>query len=58
VRTAYATLATGTLSYLVGQAAGLTAPFLLSLATALGTYVVGALLGRARGAGARAGAPA
>jgi hypothetical protein len=46
------------LSYLVGQAAGVTAPFLLSLATALGTYVVGALLGRARGAGARAGAPA
>jgi Na+/proline symporter len=55
VRTAYATLAAGMLSYLAGQAAGVTAPFLLSLATALGTYVVGALLGRARGAGSRAG---
>jgi Na+/proline symporter len=48
VRTAYATLAVGTLSYLLGQAAGVTAPFLLSLASALATYVAGGVLGRVR----------
>ncbi|MDF1504408.1 hypothetical protein [Roseisolibacter sp. H3M3-2] len=48
VRTAYATLAVGTLAYLAGTAAGLTAPFLLSLGGALATYVAGGALGRLR----------
>ncbi len=44
-RTAAATLIAGTVSYLAANAAGATAPFLLSLATALGTYVGGVALG-------------
>jgi Na+/proline symporter len=43
-RTAAATLVVGVASYLLGTAAGLTAPFLLSLGASLATYVVGALI--------------
>jgi Na+/pantothenate symporter len=53
VRTAYATLGVGVVSYLAGRQLGVTAPFLLSLASALAVYVVGAAVER----GARAGAP-
>jgi Na+/proline symporter len=48
-RTEAATLVAGTVSYLAANAAGATAPFLLSLATALGTYVGGVALGAVRG---------
>ena len=45
-RTAAATMLAGVFGYLAGQAAGVTAPFLLSLALSLGVYVAGALLER------------
>ena len=45
VRTAYATLAAGTASYLMAGALDATAPYLISLATALATYAAGAALG-------------
>ena len=56
-RTAYATLAAGTTSYLVGSALGVATPFLLSLASALATYAACAALG-ARRTREVAGAPA
>jgi len=50
--TALATLVVGVVSYVVGGAMGLTAPFLVSLTAATGTYVIGALMGgRRRAAG-------
>ena len=48
-RTAAATLLAGTVSYLVANAADVTAPFLLSLAASLGTYVAGVALGALTG---------
>jgi hypothetical protein len=45
--TAAATLASGVVSYLVAVVAGFPYPFLLSLASALGVYVVGATVERA-----------
>jgi SSS family solute:Na+ symporter len=47
-RTAAATLGAGVVSYLVALIAGFPYPFLLSLALALGVYVVGAVVGRGR----------
>ena len=44
--TALATLAVGTLSYLVAAFAGFDYPFILSLVLALGTYVIGSLVER------------
>lgn len=44
-RTAVATLAVGMVSYLIASAAGVEAPFLLSLAASLATYLAGAALG-------------
>jgi hypothetical protein len=46
--TALATLAVGTLSYLVAAFAGFGYPFILSLALALGTYVLGSVVERRR----------
>ncbi len=43
-RTAYATLALGLLAYVGGGVAALPYPFLLSIAVALATYVLGALI--------------
>jgi Na+/proline symporter len=42
--TAYATLAVGALSYVVGEAAGFPYPFLASLVLSLGVYLTGAAL--------------
>lgn len=56
-RTATATLVVGTAAYLAGTTAGVTAPFLLSLASALLTYLAGSAAGLARRGAADAALP-
>jgi hypothetical protein len=50
---AIATLLAGMLTYLVGSYSGLTAPYLLSLAVSLATYLMVAMLERSSAAGRR-----
>jgi Na+/proline symporter len=57
-RTAAMTLLAGLLSYIVATVAELATPFLLSVAVALGTYLLGALVDRARPTPAPVPAPA